>query len=312
MISRILVIASGGLIAYAKSFVGETIDQYLNEISESDLIGGFISAISNFAMEIKGGRVNSLNFKHFNIIFTSDEELDIMFVLICDIDDIEEEVREKAELLKTEFLKRYKENIIKWTGEISIFQGIDQYVEENIFIPPKILLVGENGVGKSTIMDLFPGEVVIQLDDDLNEIIQKPINVSGLDLKQFILREININDLIDNSKHYRTLLNSVDVICLVTNSAASNLGRTKKLYEILKQKVKRADFYIIANFQNVKEQAFDPLKIEESYGVKTYGFSATSSKAKKEIFKITVEILKTSILEKIKSSQREVTQDNQI
>ena len=140
-----------------------------------------------------------------------------MFVLVCDIDDIKEEVREKAELLKKEFLKRYRNNLANWTGEISVFQGIDDYVEENIFIPPKILLVGEPGVGKSTIMNLFPGENIIHLDDDFNEIIQKPINVTGLDIKQFILREININDLIDNSKHYRSLLNSVDVICLVTN-----------------------------------------------------------------------------------------------
>ena len=40
---------------------------------------------------------------------------------------------------------------------------------------PKMLLIGEEGVGKSTIMNLFPGETILELDDDLNEIIQKPI-----------------------------------------------------------------------------------------------------------------------------------------
>ena len=53
MISRILIIASGGLIAYAKSFIGTVIDQDGEDVPESDLIGGFITAISNFAIEIK-------------------------------------------------------------------------------------------------------------------------------------------------------------------------------------------------------------------------------------------------------------------
>jgi len=310
MISRILVIVQGGLIAYSKSFVGKSTDDESSKLDESDLIGGFLTAINSFAMEIKGGLAHSLNFKHFNIIFTNDDEFDMMFVVICDINDIEEEVREKAELLKNEFLKRYRTKVSNWNGDITPFQEIDTFVEDNIFIPPKILLVGDNGVGKTTIMNLFPGEFIIELDDDLNEIIQKPINVSGLKLKQFILREINLDDLIDNSRHYRDLLNSVEIICLVTNSAASNLGRTKKQYEMLKKKVKRADFYVIANFQDLKEQAFDPNKIEEAFGVRTFGFSAKDPNAKENIFKITTNILKNSILDKIKTSQKEVTNEN--
>ena len=310
MISRILVIAQGGLITYSKSFVGKTTDEDDSKLDESDLIGGFLTAINTFAVEIKGGLANSLNFKHFNIIFTNDDELDVMFVLICDINDIEEEVRERAELLKSEFIKRYRKDLLNWDGEVSKFQDMDGFVEDNIFIPPKILLVGDNRVGKTTIMNLFPGELIIELDDDLNEIIQKPINISGLEIKQFILREIHIDDLIENSKQYRELLNSVEIICLLTNSAGSNLSRTKKQYEILKKKVKRADFYIIANFQDLKEQAFSPDKIEEVFGIKTFGFSAKDINAKEEIFKITIKILQQSILDKIESSQKEIANEN--
>ena len=310
MISRILVIAQGGLIAYSKSFVGKTTEEDSTKLDESDLIGGFLTAINTFAIEIKGGMANSLNFKHFNIIFTNDDEFDIMFVVICDITDIEEEVREKAELLKNEFIKRFRQKLSNWNGDITKFQEIDSFVEDNIFIPPKILLVGDHGVGKTSILNLFPGEFIIELDDDLNEIIQKPINISGLELKQFILREVHLSDLIENSKHYRELLNSVEIVCLVTNSAGSNLGRTKKQYEILKKKVKRADFYVIANFQDLKEQAFDPDKIEEAFGIKTFGFSVKDINAKEGIYKITIEILKQSILDKIKSSQKEVTNEN--
>jgi len=303
MISRIFVIASGGLLAYSKCFV-ETDDS----TTDGDLISGFITAISNFAMEIKGGKINSLNFKNFNFVFAYDDEVDCMFVVIIDINDLEDEAKLKVELLKEEFINRFGEILKNWTGEVSIFREINDFVEQNIFIPPKVLLVGEEGVGKTTIMNLFPGETILELDEDLNEIIQKAINVEGLDLNQFLLREMDLEEIIDNSKIYRPLLNSVDVICIVTNSAASNLGRTKRLLPTLKKMV-NADFYIIANFQDLKDQAFDPAKIEESFELKTYAFSAINDSAKEEIFTIMGEILTTSIIEITQKNQLEILHD---
>jgi len=305
MISRIFVIASGGLLAYSKCFV-ETDES----TTDSDLISGFITAISNFAIEIKGGKINSLNFKNFNFVFAYDDDLDCMFVIVIDIDDLEDEAKVKVDLLKEEFIKRFGNILRNWSGEVSIFKEINEFVEDNIYIPPKVLLVGEDGVGKTTIMNLFPGETVLELDEDLNEIIQKAINVEGLDLNQFILREMNIEEIIDNSKVYRALLNAVDVICVVTNSAASNLGRTQRLVPTLKKMVKKADFYVIANFQDLKDQAFEPQKIEESFGMKTFGFSASDETAKEEIFTIMTEILTSSIIEKNQKKQLAILNDD--
>ena len=304
MISRIFIIASGGLLAYSKCFVETDAST-----TDGDLISGFITAISNFAMEIKGGQISSLNFKNFNFVFTYDDEYDCMFVVVIDINDLEDEAKLKVELLKEEFINRFGDVLKHWTGEVSIFREINDFVEENIFIPPKVLLVGEEGVGKTTIMNLFPGETILELDEDLNEIIQKAINVEGLDLNQFLLREMDLEEIIDNSKIYRPLLNSVDVICIVTNSAASNLGRTKRLVPTLKKMVK-ADFYIIANFQDLKDQAFDPIKIEESFKIKTYSFSAINDTAKEEIFTIMAELLTTSIIEKTQKKQLEILHDH--
>ncbi len=293
MISRILIIASGGLLCYTKTFGIET-------HVDSDLVSGFLTAISNFAKEIKGGEIKSLNFRNFNFLYEYDQDLDCMFVIIIDIEDLEDEARNKLGIMKNEFLSRYRNNLNNWTGDVTIFKTFDQFVDEQVFIPPKILLVGEPGVGKSTIMALFPGESVIELDEDLNQVIQKPINVEGLkELKQFILREENLEDLVDKSKIYRPLLNSVDVICVVTNSGASNLSRTKNLFGRLKSLVKKPDFYLIANFQDLSDIAFEPIKIEESFGVKTYGFSATSKDARIDVFKIFTEMLKISILDKM-------------
>ncbi|TFF92832.1 MAG: hypothetical protein EU544_06795, partial [Promethearchaeota archaeon] len=168
MISRILIIASGGLLCYSKNFLG-------SDDIDDDLVSGFLTAVSNFAKEIRGGEIKALNFRNFNYIYSYDTHLDCMFVIVIDINDPEDEARDKVELLKEEFVKRYRPKLEEWSGDVTIFENFNEFVEKNIFIPPKILLTGEDGVGKTTIMNLFPGETVLELDEDLNEIIQKPI-----------------------------------------------------------------------------------------------------------------------------------------
>lgn len=295
MISKILIITSGGTLCYSKNFFNQI------DIDEG-LISGFLTAISEFAQEVKGGEIKALNFRNFNFIYSYYTELDLMFILVIDIDDLEEEARTKLELMKNEFVKRYRSVLENWMGNLGVFEDFDEFVEEYVFIPPKILLIGEVGVGKTTIMNLFPGETILELDNDLKEIIQKEINIFDIkDLKDCILREIDIDELVNNSKLYRPLLNSVDVICIVSNSAASNLGRTQKSYSILKEISKKADFYVIANFQDLKDSAFEPEKIEELFGIKTFGFSAIQKESKQKILSIFTDILKTSVIEKVKS-----------
>ena len=292
LILKIFIIGPGGILCYSKNFF-EQID--INE----EIISGFLRAISDFAREIKGGEIKALTFRKFNLIYSYSIEYNCIFVIVIDKDDLEEEARLKLEVMKKEFIETYKPYLENWTGNVSVFKNFDDFIEENIFIPPKILLIGEVGVGKTTIMDLFPGETIIELDGNLIETIQKPIDFVGIkDIKQCVIREIDFNELVENSRFYKTLLNSTDIILIVTNSGATNLGRTQRLVSLLKPIVHKADFYIIANFQDLKDSAFSPEKIEDSFDIKTFGFSANKKESKDEIFLILKEILRTSILEK--------------
>jgi len=290
MISKVFVIATGGKLCYSFNFVTE-------DFVDKEIVSGFLSAFKDYAEEITAGKILNFNFRNFNFIYDYDDDLDAMFVLVVDVSDLEEEVRDKLSLLKKEFLKRYRKDLEDWTGKINIFRDFDGFVRRNIFIPPKILLTGTIGTGKTTLMNLFPGETVLNLDEDLNEVIQKTINISGLrGLKQFVIRELDLEDIVNNSKIYRELLNSIKVIIIMTNSSADNLAKTKKLYDSLKNLAKKADFYVIANFQDLVNSVFKTEIIEKTFGVKTFTFSAIKIDAQQTLFSIMVQILKISFL----------------
>ncbi|MFX0011965.1 MAG: hypothetical protein ACFE9R_16745 [Candidatus Hermodarchaeota archaeon] len=288
MISKVLIIRSGGILCYSKTLYG-------HELIDDDFVSGFLTTILEIAQKIGGGEIRSLNFRNFNIIYSYDKEKLCIFVLIADINDLEHELMENLELLKSEFIKRYRRDLIHWDSDISKFDEFDNFVEKKIFISPKILLVGEDGVGKTTIMDLFPGDTILELDNDMNERIQKTIFIHNKErIIPCVLKEINFQDILDNPTIYKQTLDSATVICIVTNSGASNLTRTKRLLSLLKPNVTNSIFYVIANFQDLQDASFNPEQIEKFFELKTYSISATSKNAKEKAASLFKEMLDDS------------------
>ena len=291
MISRIFIIAPGGKLCYFKNFTSDP-------DTDKDIVSGFLSAFNDLAKEITAGTMRKFSFRNFNYIYEINEEFDCMFVMVVDAYDLEEEAREKLNLLKLEFLKRYADIITTWNGNVTTFKPFNEYIDKNIFITPKVILTGEQGSGKSTIMDLFPGDLVVNLDVDLNEVSEKRIIVSGFkNVKEFKIREIDIQDLIYKPKQYGNALKSANIICIVINSIGTKLGGLAKPISKLKNSETNADLYILANFQDL-EAAFEPKKIEDTFGIKTYPLSAVNPHAKKRIFGIMEDILKTTFADK--------------
>ncbi|MFX1280202.1 MAG: hypothetical protein ACFFA3_12360 [Promethearchaeota archaeon] len=286
-----MIIKASGILCYSKTFYGD-------DKIDDDFISGFLTAILDISEKIGGGEIRSLNFRNFNINYSYDDEKLCIFIIIADINDPEEELKEKIGELKSEFMDQYRESFIRWDGNISKFEKFDEFTEQNTYLPPKILLIGEDGVGKTSILNLFPGELLIELDDDMNEIIQKSVKLSNFKrIKKCALRELNVEDILNNPKGYTQTLESANIICFVTNSGASNLSRTRNYFSLLESKANKANFYVIANFQDLQELSFNPEKIEELFGIKTYGFSAILDNAREEISSILFDMLSKTILE---------------
>ena len=289
MISKIFIIGEKGDLVYSKTFFG-------TNHQDKEIIK-FLTSINHIGKKVIGEPIGSVNFANFKFMYSQDEQGNL-FIIASDIKDPEEELISKLNLLKNEY-NNQKTKLGKIEEHLVKNEDFDNFVLNKIYVPPKILLVGEDGVGKSTIMNFFPGETVLELDNEMNEIIEKTVNLTNLKgIAQVIIREIDLQNLVEHAKDYSSLLRTVNIVCIVTNSGAGNLSRTLSLYNRLKDQIKNADFYILANFQDSMNSAFDPNKISASFGLMTFGFSAIQDESRENIYTIIKRMLEISIIEK--------------
>ena len=161
--------------------------------------------------------------------------------------------------------------------------------------PPNILLTGINGVGKSTILNLFPGEIVLEIDNNFNEIIQKSIKIDNFKkIDTCILREIDLRELINNFNSYYNLIALIDIVCFVIDSTERNISESQELFLKLRENLPDAKYFIIANFQDRKSISWSEDKIEKHLKLKTFGFSAIQDDSEQLIKSIIKEILEIS------------------
>lgn len=146
---------------------------------------------------------------------------------------------------------------------------------------------------------MFPGENILEIDLNLNEILKKSIDIPRLEnVDNCILRVINLQELITNFSSFTELLESIDIICILSNSIISNIENIQNYLFNLKDKVPRVNYYIIANFQDRKDIALGVDKIEELLKEKTFGFSAIQKDSKERIISIIEDIVRLSIINK--------------
>ena len=297
MIIKIFVISSGGILCYSKNY-------FENIIKEEELISGFLTGISDFTKEITGDEIRSIKLKNYRFIYSISSEVDYIFVIVVEINDQEEQARAQLELMQREFINRYKDILLKWNGDKSLFDGFDDFIEQRMYLPLEILITGEEGVGKKTIFSFLEGEEILELDDDFNETLMKEVKITDFHgVKQCVFRIKEFSELKSNPANYKTLLKASDVVLIVSNSAASNLGRIQEFITFLKSRIRTQRVYLLANFQDLEQTAFEPENIEESTGLKTFGFSAVQKDAKKEFQTILKNVFEDIILQKSSSSK---------
>ncbi len=96
---------------------------------DSDLIGGFLTAIQDFSLEIKKKRIpiEKMAYQEFEIMLEQGEN--ILVALFIDGKG-SEWIREKQKIFVNKFEKYYKSNLKDWRGELTSFSNAGYLVDE--------------------------------------------------------------------------------------------------------------------------------------------------------------------------------------
>lgn len=277
------MIASGGMLVYSRQYGSKQVDQ--------DLISGFLMALSNFSVEVKGGAIESLVMQDVRFIYSLGD-YEYLFVFCTDKDDMQEEVQARIDRVKAEFYSMFGDQLKNWNGNVTIFKPFDEIVDELVMLPLKIVIVGEPGVGKTTILKFFPGDSILSFDDADTPIEKKSVEVEGIqNVRQIDFFKYTLESLIEEIRFHLDVLKSADLVILVVSSGASNVGRTKKHVKKLKNFIREGRLVCLANMQDMKDVALEPAVIEKALGLKTYGFSARAPDSKTKFFQLIGQML---------------------
>jgi len=137
-----------------------------------------------------------------------------------------------------------------------------------IHIKNKICLIGESGVGKSSLLKLLQGE---EVSNERNPTIGLNINTRCLGS----YGKVSIWDFGGQNRFrfmWKDFLRGAGLAVLVTDSTEKNISQCKEIYERFSRHT-TAKIIVIANKQDIPNVLTEK-EVQKRLGVRTYGMSA--------------------------------------
>ncbi len=235
-----------------------------------DLISGFLHSLLSFSKEIGSRNIECIIMYDLKFVYGDFDKIVVIFCI--DKHDSTEKVLKKIHRVAEAFLMKYHEIIHHPTKALRVSLYRDFETDLNLAIKStiKIILLGESGVGKTTMFKLLKGdEIPIQHLPTMGPTINE-IKLAG-DV-QMVVWDTPGQRLYHNI--WSEFLLGADIIFLVTDSKADNVSETKNIYTryILKGE-ENTHWYCIANKQDLPD-ALKPDEIKNLVGVPTFGMIA--------------------------------------
>lgn len=280
MIHNIFIITREGRIAFHR--------QYWSVDITPDIRQEFLSTYKHFEQEL-GAQVDlPIHVKNIKFLYT-DAGTHMLLVFAVDISDEDEKIKEHLHKARELLINKYGHEIDAYiqtpvpVGEA--FQGFAKELDTVIVTMLKICLLGQGGVGKSTMLKLLtagspPGIYTPTI----------AVDIETLQGVRFGPYELAVWDFAGQDR-FRSLWNyylrNADAVLLVTDSTLKNVLETRDILEIVRKNAPSAIVWAIANKQDLPG-ALAPKLVQRILGVQSYGLVAIDPRYREVLYKVII------------------------
>ncbi|MBS7247284.1 MAG: ADP-ribosylation factor-like protein [Candidatus Jordarchaeales archaeon] len=273
MIWDIYVITSSGICLFHKSYHKQWIDE--------SIISGFLTAFASFIKSFDSEEeIESVVMRNIKFVYSSYDEL--LFIICADKNERDELLKKKLKMLRDSFLSLFSKEIKKWDGDISVFKRFESIADDIMKSHVKIALIGKDGVGKTSLLNLIMGE-----------------NVGGnytptmlIDIKEYEMPVFNVKLIfwdIGGQEKFRPfwekLTKDADIILFVCESTPKGVYEARELFQQISKFLNPTKIILVANKQDLPN-AIPPEKISEIFGIKAHGMVAVAPHYRQRILEL--------------------------
>jgi len=277
MIHNVLILTRDGRKAFHR--------QYWSVDVTNEIIQEFLTTLGEMQREIGDSVDLPIHVRGIKFLYT-DLGIQLLLVFCCDPNDKDEMVREKLLKTRTLLLEKYKHEIDAYLANPDArqtFDGFRSELDSVVVTMLKICLLGQGGVGKSTMLKLLTSSSIPGV-----YIPTVAVDIEKLQGVRFGPYELVVWDFAGQEKFrslWRYYLRNADAVLLVTDSTLKNVLDTRDILEVVRRESPSAIVWAIANKQDLPG-ALAPKLVQRILGVQTYGLVAIDPRYRETLYKI--------------------------